>query len=321
VLARFADPEEAQAFAADAAVVWEGAVPDSTQTRLMSQQVGALLATFVAAHDGRDASSGKVLDRFALLARVVDAGPSRTGGDNLTAARGLVLSTLGRFAEAERLADSLKAGSQDQWAALLLFPHLMGIAPADFAPQVVDTVLHRAIRNPGQAFVKALLLLRRGDGPGAGRIIDSVMRGDTTQLPPVLKGGFRAAAGWRALLAGDTTRGIRELRAGIEAMPAGNSFFGAPLRLELATTLVTHPATRDEGLRLLRYGFENDIGALPVAYYALGRAADAAGRRDDALFGYGQFVKLWDKADPEVRGRVQEAKDALARLAGEPGQQ
>ena len=62
----------------------------------------------------------------------------------------------------------------------------------------------------------------------------------------------------------------------------------------------------------------NDLGAVPVAYFALGRAAEAAGRKDEALFGYGQFVRLWDKSDSAAAGRVREAKEALARLTGEP---
>jgi hypothetical protein len=32
-----------------------------------------------------------------------------------------------------------------------------------------------------------------------------------------------------------------------------------------------------------------------------------------AAYAYRQLVKLWDKADPPLRGRVQEAREALAR--------
>jgi hypothetical protein len=51
---------------------------------------------------------------------------------------------------------------------------------------------------------------------------------------------------------------------------------------------------------------------------ALGRAWEAAGERDSAAHAYGRFVRLWDKADPPLQGRVQEAREALARLNAEP---
>jgi hypothetical protein len=53
----------------------------------------------------------------------------------------------------------------------------------------------------------------------------------------------------------------------------------------------------------------------------LGRAWEAAGQRDSATYAYGRFVRLWDKADPPLQGRVREAREALARLSAEPRSQ
>lgn len=57
---------------------------------------------------------------------------------------------------------------------------------------------------------------------------------------------------------------------------------------------------------------------IPLTYLALGRAWEAAGQRDSALYAYGKFVRFWDKADPPLQGRVREAREAMARLSAEP---
>jgi hypothetical protein len=51
------------------------------------------------------------------------------------------------------------------------------------------------------------------------------------------------------------------------------------------------------------------------ARYVLEREAGALGA---AAYAYGRFVKLWDKADPPLQGRGQEAREALTRLTAEP---
>ena len=63
--------------------------------------------------------------------------------------------------------------------------------------------------------------------------------------------------------------------------------------------------------------FNGDIGVRPFAYFALGKAAEIAKQRDSALAAYGQFLRLWSKADSLGQPRVQEAKDAVARLTKE----
>jgi hypothetical protein len=68
----------------------------------------------------------------------------------------------------------------------------------------------------------------------------------------------------------------------------------------------------------LENGFDNDHGLLPLTFFALGRAYEAAGNRPAAADAYSQFLRLWDKADSTVQGRVQQAKDGLMRVTGEP---
>ena len=57
---------------------------------------------------------------------------------------------------------------------------------------------------------------------------------------------------------------------------------------------------------------------LPLSYLELGRTYEAARKPDSAAIAYGRFIRLWDKADPELQDRVAEAREALQRLTSEP---
>jgi len=61
----------------------------------------------------------------------------------------------------------------------------------------------------------------------------------------------------------------------------------------------------------LRYGFDLLPLYKPLTFLALGHAYEAAGVRDSATQAYTHFLRLWDKADPELQGRVREARSAL----------
>ncbi|MFL5450053.1 MAG: hypothetical protein ACJ8AX_16000, partial [Gemmatimonadales bacterium] len=52
----------------------------------------------------------------------------------------------------------------------------------------------------------------------------------------------------------------------------------------------------------------------PLTLLALGHAYEAASVPDSAKQAYSRFIKLWDKADPELQGRVREARSALEEL-------
>jgi len=93
----------------------------------------------------------------------------------------------------------------------------------------------------------------------------------------------------------------------------------AYLRFQLALVLAADPDSREEGISRLRYSFDNTaLYLVPLAYLALGRTYEAAGEADSAVMAYSRFVRLWDKADPELQDRVTEARDALERLTAEP---
>ena len=98
-------------------------------------------------------------------------------------------------------------------------------------------------------------------------------------------------------------------------MGAGRAF----LHFQLALALSADSRTRAEGISHLRYGFNGTaFHLLPLTYLALGRTYEAADKPDSAAIAYGRFIRLWDMADPELQGRVTEAREALARLTAEP---
>jgi hypothetical protein len=109
------------------------------------------------------------------------------------------------------------------------------------------------------------------------------------------------------------------MRRGIEALGMqGGPIISGAVRLQFALGLASQAATRDEGIRLLENGFDNDFVLTPLTFLALGRAYEAAGNRSAAADNYSQFLRLWDKADPSVQSRVQQAKEGLMRVTGEP---
>ena len=123
------------------------------------------------------------------------------------------------------------------------------------------------------------------------------------------------------ILAGDTAGGVKQMRSALEEVGGGWSrYLSAPLRLQLASTLMARPETREQGRRLLEYGFVTDLGALPIAQYALGKAEEAAGNRVAAAEAYGRFLRLWDRSDSTAQPRVNEVREALKRVTGEPKQ-
>lgn len=107
------------------------------------------------------------------------------------------------------------------------------------------------------------------------------------------------------------------MRGGLELSAAPNEESAFP-RLQLALAMAARPETRAEGMRWLRYGFETLPLYKPLTFLALGHAYEAAGRRDSAAQAYSRFLRLWDKADPELQGRVREARAALQEVSKEP---
>ena len=157
---------------------------------------------------------------------------------------------------------------------------------------------------------------------GRRRIAAALAIPDTSAGAERLRGLLIGADGWASLLEGDTVGGHPAPSRRHRTAAGPNA--GEPtafMRFQLALALSARAETRAEGIRRLEYGFDMEPGyIIPLTYLALGRAYEAAGSRDSAAYAYGRFVRLSDKADPPLQGRVREAKEALARLSAEPRQ-
>ena len=308
---------ENQAYRGSGEMVFGEAPPDSATLRAMLRYGGSLGAAQSAVFTGEEATSDTVLARLQRF----EVFESRTGSGPLQflLGRGLMLAGLGRLAEAQVAFDSARKVSPDQASAIMMWPLLIGFAPTSYAPELVSRLHTEPRRNPFQVYFHAVILLNGGERAEGTRLLDSLLAHRDPKMPPKLYELVGAAKGWTTMMAGDTAAGIRQMRTGLENLGSGwNTFMTAPIRLQLATALAQRPDTREEGRRLLQYGFIYDAGISPVTQYALGRIEDAAGNKAAAIDAYGRFLKLWDKADPSLQPRITEAKEALARLTGEP---
>jgi tetratricopeptide (TPR) repeat protein len=57
---------------------------------------------------------------------------------------------------------------------------------------------------------------------------------------------------------------------------------------------------------------------LPSIYIQLGELYEELGNQENAVHYYNEFVELWSDADPELQPRVEDARQRIARLVGEP---
>jgi hypothetical protein len=159
----------------------------------------------------------------------------------------------------------------------------------------------------------AELVLAGGDPAAARAVIARARSLDIVKASPVLRALFDATEGWADLLEGDTASGINRIAAalrqpGVLTVDAPT----LPLRLQWALALAARPATRAEGIRRLRYGFDLTPEILPLTFYALGEAYEADGNRAEAARFYGSFLRLWDHADPELQSWVRRAREAVS---------
>jgi hypothetical protein len=139
---------------------------------------------------------------------------------------------------------------------------------------------------------------------------------DSASIPDPVRGLMMAGDGWAQLLQGDSTGGIRRMRAGLDLSGASAEESAYP-RFQFALALSARPETRVEGIHWLRYGFDAQPLYKPLTLLALGHAYESAGQRDSAAQFYRRFLGLWDKADPLLQPRVEEARAGLQAVTRE----
>jgi TolB-like protein len=317
VMRKFGDPTLASMYAAAGELAFRNVRPDSADAVELGRHGDLMASVFTGSQIGPNTTPDSVLSALEQFTQILTAAnPNPQFAGQFVSARGFLYAGLGQFGNAKKLVDSLGPAGRDAGGGIILAPIMLGFAPPGYGGEMLEQAQQIPIQNVFHGYLMIATGLAQGETIRSGKLLDSLSR-DSLKMPPFLKGAYRGARGWHALLKGDTTLGLQELRAGAEQMGVGQQFFSGPIRFQLASTLAARPQTREEGMRMLRNAFNNDIGVRPFAYFVLGKAEEIAQEKDSALAAYGHFLRLWAKADSMGQPRVQEARDAIARLTKE----
>ena len=302
---------------------------DSTAGALYAgNRQDAMMSTWMSVIRSAAADPDLAMRRLGELERAMPEGSSMKSQAPLL--RGLSLVGMGRFKAAERLVDSLPR-TNDSRFFILLTPVYGGFAPPGYADSLTrlirgnrnpDSIPPSGVVNPYETYFRALVHLGEGNAAAARPLIDRGLGLDSAALRNFggawLKGLFVAADGWRSMLAGDTVGGLQKMERGLQTIgTSGGPVISSPLRFQAALAMASRPATREAGIRRLRYGLSVDPQYIPVSNFAIGEALAAAGDRKGAAEAYGEFIRLWKDADASVQPRVQRAREALAEVTAE----
>jgi eukaryotic-like serine/threonine-protein kinase len=312
--ARTAPPEAVGAVKTAAATIWGPAPGDSAMLAAMKSEPFWVTEAAFSTYQSGQATSDSVFRAFTRPQEVAPGSAALLSRS--LAVRSQVLIGTGRWKESQVLLDSLsrydpgKAGGTRAWGVVL------GLAPPSGRP-ILDSVLRSLPPGPEAEYSTAMVDLLGGRVAEGRRVLGHALSSrDSASIPSSLRGLMVAADGWGQLLQGDTVNGIRRMRVGLDLSAQPNEETAFP-RLQFALSLAARAETRAEGIRWLRYGFDMLPLYKPLTLLALGHTYEAAGARDSAVQAYNQFLRFWDKADPELQERVREARSALQELSRE----
>jgi hypothetical protein len=314
-VARTAAPSTVAAIRTTADLIWGPRPTSKAIAAAVADQPSRLLHVANSAYHWDQATSDSIAQQFAWVQRAAPHSPQFLA--RALALRALAFAGMGRWREAHVLVDSLKALDPEKARGIRAWSMALGLAPVQAG--FLDSLVKAFPPGPQAEYAGALLHLFRGQvREGRSRIARALAARDSRPLPPEMRGLMEAVDGWGMLLQGDSVAGIRRLRAGIDTaaspgMTDETSFF----RFQLGLALAERPETRAEGIRWLKFGFELQPLYLPLTQLALGRTYDAAGQGDSAAVAYRRFLRFWNKADPEMQGRVGEAREALKEVTRE----
>jgi hypothetical protein len=322
VFARTAPRDRVAAHRTAAGLVWGPMPPDAAIRAALAAVPHIGFYPVVAAYRDEAATSDSILDLRRRLFAALPPGSPVPRFEPID--RGFMLIGFGRLREARALVDTVAAISPGAAAGLLGWPLALGLDSTRPRSAKVDSLVaqDKARMDSPQmkAYVDAIRAIATGHpDEGVKLAIAGIQSPSATADSTRSRGVLRATIGWARLVQGDTAEGIADLRRGLSVTGGPQGGPATFLRLQLALALSANPRTRAEGISHLRYGFNGGaVHLLPLTYLALGRTYEAAGKSDSAAIAYGRFLRLWDKADPELQGRVTEAREALARLTSEP---
>ena len=295
-------------------LVWGPQPTDKAMGAAFVQQGSWMIQAANSAYNWEEATSDSIVRRFGVVQRAGPRSPEFLVG--ALEARANMLAGLGRWREAKVLVDSLTPLGRGEAVGVQAWASALGLAPG-LAAGFMDSAVAALPPGPEAEFGRVMVQLMRGQVPEGRRRLARALA-DSARMTAYDRGRLVAADGWGTLMQGDTTRGLARLRSGLDQAAApGVAAETAFLRLQLALAMAAWKETRAEGIGYLRYGFDNQPLYLPLLQLALGRAYEASGQRDSAAVAYGRFLKLWDKADPELQSRVTDTRSSLAEITEE----
>jgi tetratricopeptide (TPR) repeat protein len=320
---RTAPAQQAAAARVAARIAWGPQPSDSALRSALSSSPHLVFLAAGSLYRDETATSDTILAR---MERVRNALPVNSPARRFSPiSRAFALVGFGRLGEARAMVDTVAAIAPGAAVGILGWPIVLGLVPSSSGGRQLDSLL-ALDRDDSEsprlsAYRNALGAIVRGQPDSALRMVNAGMELRAENADSARESGLlEATGGWAHLAKGDTTAGIAALRSGLAKASGPNTAEATSfLRFQLALALAADAGTRDEGITRLRYGFDHSaLYLVPLSALALGRAYEAAGQADSAAIAYGRFLRLWDKADPEVRGRVTEARDALQRFTAEP---
>ncbi len=323
LLERTAPAQQAAGGRVAAGIAWGPRPNDSALRSAMATSPHAVFLAAGSLYRDETATSDTILERMEWVRGALPVNsPARRFSP---ISRGFALVGFGRLREARAVVDTVAAIAPGAAIGILGWPIVLGLVPRSFGGRQLDSLLALDRNGPEsprlEAYRDAMRAIVQGRPDSALRIATEGMELPAENPDSAKERGLlEATGGWARMVKGDTAAGIAALRSGLAKASGPNTAeTTAFLRFQLALALAADADTRDEGINRLRYGFDHSaLYLVPLSSLALGRTYEAAGKRDSAAIAYGRFLRLWDKADPEVQGRVAEARDALQRLTAEP---
>jgi hypothetical protein len=212
--------------------------------------------------------------------------------------------------------DSLRSIDFEEARGIEAWAIVLQLTPRSLAPEL-DSVVRAMPPGPQAEYARAMLPIVRGRvGEGRRMLARALGSRDSASIPETIHGLMIAGEGWGQLLQGDSAAGIRRMRMGLDLSAAPGEETAYP-RFQLALALAARAETRAEGIRWLRYGFDAQPLYKPLTLLALGHSYESAGQPDSAAQFYRRFLRLWDKADPVLQSRVEEARAGLQAVTQE----
>jgi tetratricopeptide (TPR) repeat protein len=311
---RGASPAQVSAMRTAAATLWGPAPTDTELVRALRSNPAWIVQAAFSSYQQPEATSDSVLQPFT---RTQDVSPHIPAILRRTlSVRAHVLAGTGRWREARVVLDSLRSIDFDKARGIEAWAVVLQLTPPSGAPEL-DSVVKAIPPGPEAEYARAMLQIVRGRvGEGRRMLARALGSRDSASIPETIHGLMIAGEGWGQLLQGDSAAGIRRMRMGLDLSAAPGEETAYP-RFQLALALAARAETRAEGIRWLRYGFDAQPLYKPLTLLALGHSYESAGQPDSAAQFYRRFLRLWDKADPVLQSRVEEARAGLQAVTQE----